>query len=63
MSRPMILEIEESKEEILAAVNNALSERKIPCYFLASFLTDVAEVVTAKAKAEVDFLKNKEEKK
>lgn len=62
-NKPIILEIEETKEELLAVVNKAISERKIPCYFLAPVVATISNIVTKKASEEVSALKRAEETK
>jgi hypothetical protein len=61
MSKPLIIEIENAKADIVSAVNTALSERGVPCYFLDKFLFDLAKQVSEKAKAEVEYLRKQEE--
>ena len=62
-NKPIILEIEETKEELLAVVNKAISERKIPCYFLAPVIANISNAVTKQANGEVAALKRAEETK
>ena len=58
--RPLILEIEEAKTEIITAVNKALTERGIPCYILSPIIRDIFNQVEAGAKNELEAAKNAE---
>ena len=58
--RPLILEIEEAKTEIITAVNKALTERGIPCYILSPIIRDVYTQVENGAKSELEAAKNAE---
>ena len=53
-TRPIILEIEDTRQELVKVVNDAIRERGIPCYFLKDILTRITEEVSAVAKQELE---------
>jgi hypothetical protein len=50
--RPLCLELDEAKRDILAAVNQATTLRGIPCFLLEDILRDILAQVSAHANAE-----------
>jgi len=50
--RPLVLEIDDAKDEIFGAINRMASERHIPFYLLESIVNDAARQVTELAKRE-----------
>jgi hypothetical protein len=55
--RPLILEIDDAKMEIVQAINNALNVHKLPCYIVDMILTDVHSQVKDGAKSELEMTK------
>ena len=53
IERPLILEIDEAKKEIVNTVNNIIQTRGIPFYFLDMVLSEVCRQVGEAAKAEL----------
>lgn len=56
--RPLVLELDDAREEIFAAINRATSERHIPFYLLENIVYDAARQVSEHAKSERDRIKN-----
>lgn len=56
--RPLCLEIEEAKADIINAINNAVRTRKIPYFQLESIVNDAARLVTECAAAEREAAQN-----
>lgn len=56
--RPLVLELDDAREEIFAAINRAMSERHIPFYLLENIVYDAARQVSEHAKSERDRIKN-----
>lgn len=50
--RPLCLELENAKNDIYAAFNKQVSERKIPFFLLENIVNEVAHKVSAAADAE-----------
>lgn len=50
--RPLILELDDAREEIFGTVNRLATERHIPFYLLEGMLNDAARQVSALAKTE-----------
>ncbi len=59
-ARPLILEIEDAKNELLCVINRAIGERRIPCYMLRMILSGIYDEVAAKARAEIEYLRTEE---
>ena len=57
MNKPLILEIEEAKSEIVSCVNNALQNHGLPCYLIEPVLTELLAYVKSVAKNELDAAK------
>ena len=61
IQKPLILEMDEAKKEIIQVINNAIQVRKLPCYLLDTILSEIslqikegAEQELAMAKAQVE---------
>lgn len=50
--RPLILELDDAREEIFGTVNRLATERHIPFYLLESMMNDAARQVSTLAKTE-----------
>jgi hypothetical protein len=51
--KPFILEVEESKDELVQCVNHIVNDRGVPCYFIVSTLENILQQVKAGAKNEL----------
>lgn len=56
-NKPLILEIEEAKAEIIASINNALQNHNLPCYFLEPIVSALAAQIKEGAKSELEMAK------
>lgn len=71
IERPLCLEMRDAKAEIVAAVNNAIQKRGLPCFILRGILEEVTASVRDVEKNEIAAaeaqyaaaLREKEEKK
>ena len=68
IQKPLILEIEEAKLEIIQTINNAIQVRKLPCYLIDTILSEICTQIKegarqeiAMAKAQIEQQKNDEE--
>ena len=52
-NKPFILEMEETKMELIKVINNAIQERKIPCYIVDTLLAEIVAQVKEGAKNEL----------
>ena len=50
--RPLVLELDDAREEIFGTINRLATERHIPFYLLEGIINDAAKQVSALAKAE-----------
>jgi hypothetical protein len=55
MEKPLVLELDETKRDVVAVVDAATQIRKIPCYLLEMILGDVLSQVQTVARAEREF--------
>lgn len=55
--KPLILEIEEAKAELVQAVNNAIQVHKLPCYMVDLILQGIVAQVKEGAKQELEMAK------
>lgn len=55
--KPLILEIEESKTEIIQAINNAIHIHKLPCYIVDMILTELRAQVKEGSRNELEMAK------
>lgn len=53
IQKPLILEIEEAKLEIIQVINNAMQVRKLPCYLIDMVLSEIGAQVKEGAKNEL----------
>lgn len=58
--RPMILEIEDFKQQIIAIINEAMQVKKIPCFILEPIMNDFVTQVGMGAKAELERARQQE---
>lgn len=56
MQRPLILEIEDAKQEMINVVNKAI-HRGLPCYIVNMILSDICIQVKEGAKSELAMVK------
>lgn len=57
IQKPLILEIEEAKADIIQVINNAIQVRKLPCYLIDMILTEVGAQIKEGTKQEVAMAK------
>ena len=55
--KPLILEIEEAKAELVEAVNNAIQVHKLPCYMVDLILQGIVAQVKEGARQELEMAK------
>lgn len=55
--KPLILEIEEAKAELVQAVNKAIQVHKLPCYMVDLILQGVVAQVKEGARQELEMAK------
>ena len=55
--KPLILEIEEAKTELVEAVNKAIQVHKLPCYMVDLILQGIVAQVKEGAKQELEMAK------
>lgn len=55
--KPLILEIDEAKKELIQCVNNIIQEHGLPCYIVDMLLSDVGAQIKEGAKNELAMLK------
>lgn len=53
-NRPIILEIEEAKNEIVQCINGVIQTHQLPCYFLEPILKEVYGQIKAAAQSELE---------
>ena len=56
-NKPLIIEIEEAKEELVQCINHIIKDRGIPCYFVESMLDGIFQQVKIGAKNELALAK------
>lgn len=61
IQKPIILEMDEAKAEIIQVINNAIQARKIPCYMLDMILSEISAQIKEGAKNELTMLKQQME--
>jgi hypothetical protein len=65
-NKPLILEIEEAKTEIIQAINNAIRVHNLPCYIVDMILTELRAQVKEGSREELavarEQVKQQEEK-
>lgn len=57
IQKPLILEIEEAKTELVEAVNKAIQVHKLPCYIVDLILQGIVAQVKEGAKQELEMAK------
>lgn len=62
MEKPFVIEIDETKRDLVSVIDAATQIRKIPCYLLEMLLSDVLSQVQEVARKEREFAKQSFEK-
>jgi hypothetical protein len=52
-NKPFIIEVEESKNELVQCVNHIVNEKGVPCYFILPTLENLTQQVRAVANNEL----------
>lgn len=60
--RPLIVEIEEAKNELIQCINKIMQEHQLPCYFMEPIFKEIYAQVNAGAQNELKMAKAKIEK-
>lgn len=55
MEKPLVIEIDETKRDLVSVIDAATQIRKIPCYLLEMILSDVLSQVQEVARREREF--------
>lgn len=55
IQKPLILEIDEAKREIIQSINNAIEVRKLPFYIIEMILSDLHTQIKGTAKDELEM--------
>lgn len=58
--RPLILEIDEAKTEIIQVINNAIQVHGLPCYIVDMILSNISALVKEGAKNELEMAKKQQ---
>ena len=58
--RPMILDIEDVKQQMFAVINEAMQVKKIPCFMLEPIMNNLASQVSMGAQAELERARQQE---
>ena len=58
IAKPLILEIEEAKQETSTAVNEIMKKHNLPCYLYQSIIEDIYRQVTSGARNEINSVYN-----
>ena len=58
--RPLILEIDEAKTEIIQVINNAIQVHGLPCYIVDMILSNISAQVKEGAKNELMMVKGQQ---
>ena len=53
IQKPLILEMDEAKSEIIQVINNAIQVHKLPCYIVDMLLSEIVAQVKDVAKQEM----------
>lgn len=64
IQKPLILEIDEAKKELIMAINNAIQVHRLPLYIVDMMLTEIGTQIRDGAKSELAMAKaqvNKDE--
>ena len=62
MQKPLILEMDEVKQEMIQVINHAIHVRKLPCYLIDMVLSDLCTQIADGAKQELTMAKEQMEK-
>ena len=62
MEKPLVIEIDETKRDLVSVIDAATQIRKIPCYLLEMVLSDVLSQVQEVARREREFARQSFEK-
>ena len=57
IQKPLILEMDEAKLEIIQVINNAIQVHKLPCYMVDMILSDIGAQIKEGAKQELAMAK------
>ena len=57
IQKPLILEMDEAKLEIIKVINSAIQERKLSCYMVDMILSDIYAQIKEGAKQELAMAK------
>mgnify|MGYP003305117916 CR=1 FL=1 len=52
--KPIILEIEEAKQELIQCVNDMMAKHRLPCYLMEPMFADVYGQIKASARNELE---------
>ena len=55
--KPLILEIDEAKKELIQCVNNIMQEHGLPCYIVDMLMSDIGAQIKEGAKNELAMAK------
>lgn len=61
MQRNLILEIEETKQELVYVVNKALKDKNLPCYLIEPILKDIYKEIYTSSQQELLTLVKQEQ--
>lgn len=61
IQKPLILEIEEAKTEIIQVINNAIHIHQLPCYIVDMILSDIYTQIKTGAKNELTMAREQME--
>lgn len=57
IKKPLILEIDEAKKEIIQVINNAIQVHKLPCYIINMILAEIGSQIEEGAENELAMAK------
>jgi hypothetical protein len=57
IQKPLILEIDEAKKELIMAINNAIQVHRLPLYIVDMMLTEIGTQIRDGAKSELAMAK------
>ena len=57
IQKPLILEMDEAKLEIIQVINNAIQVHKLPCYMVDMILSEIGAQIKEGAKQELAMAK------
>ena len=53
MEKPLVIEMNEAKMEMMSVINNALQNHKLPCYLIEPMLSELLAQIREGAKNEL----------